>query len=229
MSSKPKALSIRTENLSVIFNRWGQTTYALADVSLNLESGHRVLLSGGNGAGKSTLLNVLNKKIIEYSGEVYINNQDLTKYTKKQLASMVFQVNQNPLVGTIPSFTVLENFKIANSKTVVRSADFIKRIHEELSVFGLQDKSEQLVGSLSGGQRQIIAMLIAKMRAPEILLLDEPTSALDQKNRSRLNIIVDSIKSNGTTVIEVNHDADPKNYDQTFQLEAGKLIPENNS
>lgn len=141
----------------------------LKDLNLTLEKGDFVTLLGTNGAGKSTLLNVINGSLNTTSGQVVLNNHDLTKLSEVKRAKYIAQVFQDPKMGTAPRMTVAENLLLATKRGQKRGLK-LRGLKKHLAEFkeetaqlpnGLSDRLNTFAGSLSGGQRQTLSFLMA--------------------------------------------------------------------
>lgn len=181
---------------------------ALNDISLNIELGEFLMILGPSGCGKSTLLNIIGGMDKATSGEVIINDNDISKYTDKLLTNyrrdnigFVFQ-NYN----LIANLTVLENVMLSNDR--ISEDDAI----ECLKSLGIEDKRDQFPSALSGGEMQRVAIARAIVKKPLILLCDEPTGALDSKNGYDVMGILKKMNENGQTIIMVTHNLDYKKY-----------------
>jgi putative tryptophan/tyrosine transport system ATP-binding protein len=162
---------------------------ALDRVSLVLESGDFVTIIGSNGAGKSTLLNAIGGLVLPDSGRVELDGADLTLAPVHRRGALIGRVAQNPLESTCASMSIAENLAMAARRggtrglrravTPARAHEFRRRL---ASVgLGLEQRIDARMGSLSGGQRQAIALLMATSAAPRLLLLDEHLANLDPR------------------------------------------------
>lgn len=179
------------ENISKTFNR---NTEAVLDLyqglNLEVEEGEFVTIIGSNGSGKSTLFNLISGQITQDEGKVCFEGKDLANTKVHHRFKEISRVYQDPVAGTSPSLTILENLSLAydkgnllNLKKGVRrdKIEHFKELLKELDL-GLEDKLDAKVGQLSGGQRQALSLLMALMNEPKVLLLDEHTAALDPKS-----------------------------------------------
>lgn len=182
---------IELNHITKIFNR-GQVNEvtALQDVSLQIADGEFLTLIGANGSGKTTLLNVISGAVAPSAGTVRINGEDITRLPEHRRSRWVARVFQNPLAGTAPDLSILDNFRLAALRTRPKrlvigiNERFKTEVREKIAGLGLglENKLQQPIGSLSGGQRQALTLLMSVMDHTDILLLDEPTAALDPKS-----------------------------------------------
>ncbi|MGA8226005.1 MAG: ATP-binding cassette domain-containing protein [Xanthobacteraceae bacterium] len=162
---------------------------ALADVTLSLAAGDFAVVIGSNGAGKSTLLNAIAGEVRVDSGRIEIDGRDVTAEPTHRRASAIARVFQDPSVGTAGPMTIEENLALAerrgarNGLRLGLSSSARRRYRNRLAAIGLglEDRLGQKVELLSGGQRQSLALLMAVLATPKLLLLDEHTAALDPK------------------------------------------------
>jgi putative ABC transport system ATP-binding protein len=178
---------IALERIHVQFaNPDGSLTAVLSDLSLQLQPGEFALVTGPNGSGKSTLLNVIAGTQRPTSGSVLIQGTDVTNQSVTQRSRLVARVFQNPVMSTAACLTVAENLRIADLRTARRTlrtaitAKDAERYRSALSAceLGLEDRLDRITGTLSGGQRQALAVVMAALHPPAVLLLDEHTAAL---------------------------------------------------
>jgi len=162
---------------------------ALDRIDLDLAPGEFAVVIGSNGAGKSTLLNALAGEVRVDAGRVVIGGEDLTALATHRRARWIARVFQDPLVGTAASMTIEENLAVAESRGEPRTlAAALSRAgrerHAQLLAplgLGLEQRLGTKVSLLSGGQRQALALVMAVMKRPALLLLDEHTAALDPR------------------------------------------------
>ncbi|RKS84633.1 putative ABC transport system ATP-binding protein [Orbus hercynius] len=181
---------IKVEELQLTFNaRTPIENHVLRGLNLNIKEGEFVTIIGSNGAGKSSLLNVISGDLISDSGYVIINDQDVTKLPAWRRAGMVARVFQDPMIGTCENLTIEENLALAyNRGKKQRLKPALNRtvrelFKEKLSILnlGLEHRLSDMMGLLSGGQRQAVSLLMSTLQPSKILLLDEHTAALDPK------------------------------------------------
>ena len=185
-----------------------------SDFNLTVNDGEFVGVIGSNGSGKTTMLNVASGDIAPDAGNVILNGTDLTGMKNYKRARYIGRVFQNPAMGTCPSMTIWENLSIADNKTKryglsrglnKQRKDFY-RTQLELLGMGLEDRLSTLAGALSGGQRQALALIMATMIRPDLLLLDEHTAALDPKSSDTVMMLTEKIVSEKKiTTLMVTH------------------------
>lgn len=182
---------IQIRQLTKVFNAGTpDAVTALNDVSIDLASHSFVMIAGANGSGKSTFLHLLQGRLFPTSGSISLNHQDITKWPEHQRSRLMSRVFQDPKSGTAADLTVLENFRLASLRTKSKTLRWgtTRQFEEETMAriaslgLGLEEKVHQTMGSLSGGQRQILTLLMSMYDQPALLLMDEPTAALDPKS-----------------------------------------------
>ena len=182
--------------------------------SLEIETGQFVSVVGSNGSGKTSLLNIICGSIPVEAGSISIDGKDITKEKEFRRNEKIGRVYQNPAVGTCPSMTILENMCLTDNKG--KSFGLQRGINRKRIGFyrdqlrqlnlGLEDKMDVKVGSLSGGQRQAMALLMSTMTPIEFLILDEHTAALDPKTADLIMELTERIvKEKDLTTIMVTH------------------------
>lgn len=179
---------IRLKNIHVTYSAGTVREYkALRGLNMHIQDGEFVTVIGSNGAGKSTLLNVLSGVCFPEKGNVVLDGLDVTSWTTERRAPLVARVFQDPLAGTCADLTLAENLALAirrgGTPSLARAVthDLLDEFRTSLKALKLGDRLDTLVGSLSGGQRQAISLIMATLSPLKILLLDEHTSALDPK------------------------------------------------
>lgn len=186
----------------------------LRGIDLDINPGDFITVIGSNGAGKSTLLNSLAGEIIPLKGSIRLNGEDITRQAAHQRAAHVARVFQDPLAGTCGNLTILENMALALKRGKKRSLAkaFVKqdihRIQRALHHLdlGLENRLDDKIGLLSGGQRQAVSLLMATLQPTQLLLLDEHTAALDPKTAAFVLALTNKIVStNQLTTLMVTH------------------------
>ncbi len=184
------------------------------DFSLTIQDGEFVSIVGSNGSGKTSLLNLICGSIDTDRGQILINGEDITNKKDYLRHRNIGRVYQDPSKGTCGSMTILENMAIADNKgksynlgksVKKHRIDYYKELLLPLNL-GLEDKMHTKVGSLSGGQRQAVALLMATMTPIEMLILDEHTAALDPKTAEIIMELTDKIvREKKLTTMMVTH------------------------
>lgn len=184
------------------------------DFSFTVNDGEFVSVVGSNGSGKTSMLNIICGSIDVDAGEILVNGQNIVKQKDFIRQRRIGRVYQDPSKGTCPSMTILENMCLAENKGKpynlgrgVNKAKLeeYKEMLRPLNL-GLEDKMGVQVGSLSGGQRQALALLMATMTPIDFLILDEHTAALDPKTAEIIMELTNKIvKEKGVTTIMVTH------------------------
>lgn len=184
------------------------------DFNLTVEKGEFVSVVGSNGSGKTSMLNLICGSIEPDEGQILINGKDITRQKEYTRLRTIGRVYQNPAMGTCPNMTILENMSMADNKGgifgLLRGTDRkkIDYYREQLSQLGLglEDKLYVKVGSLSGGQRQAMSLLMSAMTPIDFLILDEHTAALDPKTADLIMELTEKVvREKNLTTIMVTH------------------------
>ena len=186
----------------------------LKNFSCRVNKGDFIVIVGGNGAGKSTFFDTIAGKNIPDSGQIIFNNEDITNLNESKRAKYMARIFQNTNLNSVGTLTVLENLAISqlNNKTTSLSQGVarmpIEKAIELIKLVGLPENIlNTKMNQISGGQRQLIAFIMATQLTPQILLLDEPTAALDpQASTKLLYHATKFIKKNNTTTLLITHD-----------------------
>lgn len=187
---------------------------ALRGVTLTLERGSFLIIIGTNGSGKSTLLNAVAGTFLVDSGRIMLANQNITRHTEHRRARLIGRVFQNPFSGTAPSMTIAENLALAARRGQPRGLGWAlnpqlrQQIRDRIRSLnmGLEDRIDNAIGSLSGGQRQALTLLMASWLKPDLLLLDEHTAALDPKSADQvIRLTHEIIQRDHLTTLMVTH------------------------
>lgn len=184
------------------------------DFSLSIAQGEFVCVVGSNGSGKTSMLNIICGSIPVDAGQIRIAGTDITHMPEHKRLRRIGRVYQDPSRGTCPSMTILENMSMADNKgkpfnllpcVSRKKTDFYREQLAQLGL-GLEDKLGVMVGSLSGGQRQAMALLMSTMTPIDFLILDEHTAALDPKTAETIMQLTDQIVAKKKlTTIMVTH------------------------
>ncbi len=187
---------------------------ALQGVSIEIEEGSFVCVLGTNGSGKSTTLNAVAGTFLTDEGSITLDGVDITKWGEHKRAKFIGRVFQNPYSGTAPNMSIQENLALAMKRGKSRglgwglpksAVDDFKAMVRPLNM-GLEDRLENPIGKLSGGQRQALTLLMATALKPKLLLLDEHTAALDPKTASKvIDLTQQVISRDKLTTLMVTH------------------------
>ena len=213
----------------------GDKVPALKCIDLTIPAGQFVTVIGTNGSGKSTLLNAVAGSFLPDSGAVRITGVDVTRQPEFKRASLIGRVFQDPFKGTCPSMTVAENLRMAELRgdrralRVGLSRSALDRYHALLKGLGMRIESrlQASMGTLSGGQRQAITLLMATLKRPQLLLLDEHTAALDPRAAEQVIAITDMVvRENSLTTLMVTHSMDQalEQGDRTIMMHRGEVL-----
>ena len=181
---------IRVSDLEVTFGRGTpMETPALQGLDLAIAEGEFVTVIGSNGAGKTTLLNAISGEIGVQGGRIVIDETDVTGWPAARRAGLVARVFQDPMAGSCAALTIAENIGLAATRGVPRGLRpaVTRAVRGEMRDrlaelgLGLEDRLDDPMELLSGGQRQVVSLVMATFRPMRILLLDEHTAALDPK------------------------------------------------
>lgn len=184
------------------------------DFNFGVNKGDFISIVGSNGSGKTTMLNLICGTMTANSGEILYNGKNITNETEHMRAKYIGRVFQDPKMGTCSELTVLENFALADNKNKSFNLgkainkdriDYYKELLSQCNM-GLEDKINKKIGSLSGGQRQAVSLILAGMTNVELLILDEHTAALDPKSSETIMEITDKlIREKNLTSVMVTH------------------------
>ncbi|MGO1368579.1 MAG: methionine ABC transporter ATP-binding protein [Senegalia sp. (in: firmicutes)] len=223
---------IKIRNLYKEYKSKNKNVLALKNVSLNIESGEIYGVIGLSGAGKSTLIRTINRLENVDSGNIYIDNVDITTLDKKNL------LNTRKNIGMI-----FQHFDLLNSKNVFNNIAFplqiskmnkdqiSKRVDDLLELVGLSDKKLAYPSQLSGGQKQRVAIARALANKPNLLLSDEATSALDpETTKSILELLKKLQKTLNLTIIMITHEMEvvKRTCDKVAVMENGEIVEKGN-
>ena len=206
---------LKLEHIDLAFHRGTVDEMQLfRDFSFTVNKGDFISVVGSNGSGKTTMLNLICGTLMPDRGSILFQGKDITKMPEYQRARTIGRVFQDPKMGTCSNLTVLENFALADNKNKPyglgrsinkRRIDDYKELLSHCNM-GLEDRMNTPIGSLSGGQRQAIALVIAGMTNVDLLILDEHTAALDPKSSERIMEITDElVRKHGLTAVMVTH------------------------
>jgi putative ABC transport system ATP-binding protein len=227
---------IHLQKINVHFGK-GTAAFRVAidNLDLRIQEGEFLTVIGSNGAGKSTLLNTIAGEVIPDSGQIHIDDEVVTQQTTNLRAQHVARVFQDPVAGTCANLTIAENLALAlrrgknrslNQAVGPESRSLFKELLKPLNL-SLENRLDNLMAMLSGGQRQAVSLLMATSSPLKILLLDEHTAALDPKTSKFVMELTNRIvKEKGLTTLMVTHSlSQALQYgSRTIMLHEGRLI-----
>jgi putative ABC transport system ATP-binding protein len=220
-NSKPV---IELDNVWKTYNMGEVKVEALRGISLSINSGEFVAITGHSGSGKSTMMNMVGALDIPTKGTIYLDGKDISKMPESDLAKIrgrkigfVFQ--QFNLISTL---TALENVMLPME--FQEREDAKERAVETLELVGLKDRMNHKPKQLSGGQQQRVAIARALANNPEVILADEPTGNLDSKTGKEIMNLFENLNEKGKTVVLITHDIELANYgEKVIKLEDGLI------
>jgi putative ABC transport system ATP-binding protein len=208
---------------------------ALDGVSLTLAKGDFVSVIGSNGAGKSTLLKTISGMVVPDSGCITLDGLDITREPVHRRAALIGRVSQDPMESTCASMSIAENLAMAARRerarglgraiTPSRRAEYQRRLRA--IGLGLEDRLDARLGMLSGGQRQAVALLMATMAHPCLLLLDEHLANLDPRTAKMVMALTTTlVEESNLTTFMVTHDMGEaiRSGNRLLMIHAGQII-----
>lgn len=209
---------LKLENIGVIFRKnSGLERKVLHQLDLCVKDSEFIVIIGDNGSGKSTLFNVISGFIKADLGKIMIAGQDMHASCQRYRANLVSKVVQDPKIGTMENMTILENMAFAFKRGQRRGLHLFmdnKRVNlfkEKLGMLdmGLENRLDDLVHTLSGGQRQALSIIMATMHPSKIILLDEITAALDPASSTSVMALSNRlVREQKLTCIMITHNMD---------------------
>jgi putative ABC transport system ATP-binding protein len=208
---------------------------ALRGIDLTIDEGSFVIVIGSNGSGKSTLLNAVAGGFLLDSGTLRLDGQTITTWPEHRRAALIGRVFQNPFSGTAPSMSIAENLALAARRGRPRGLGWAlsKSMMGDLRVsvrrlnIGLETRLDHPIGTLSGGQRQALTLLMASWRKPRLFLLDEHTAALDPKSADHvIRLSEEIIARDRLTTLMVTHSMQQATQlgDRLVMMHRGQVI-----
>ena len=188
-----KHILLKATSISKTYIRTGSDVQVLRNINLSISKGEIIVLMGPSGSGKSTLLNILGTLDNEYSGNISIDNINISpKYDLANIRALklgfVFQFHH-----LLPEFTIMENIQIP--LLISGNLNSKSKILEMLSYIGLADRTHHYPNEISGGERQRVALIRALVNNPLLVLADEPTGNLDRENSQLLLNLISDLKA----------------------------------
>ncbi len=201
---------IKFENVSVTIDN----KQILKNITCSINSGDFIVIVGPNGAGKSTFFDMISGKRIATSGKIFLDNTDITHLNEQHRAIFISRLFQNPQLNGVASMTVAQNLALSNYKGKTVSlcngmSTFPAHLTVELEKLNLGSSKilHTPMKDLSGGQRQLLAFIMATILPPRLFMLDEPTAALDPQSATKLlQFAIKFINEHKLTTLLITHD-----------------------
>ncbi len=221
---------ITAENLLKTYGKGEAIVTAVSDISFQIESGEFIGVMGESGSGKSTLLSIMGAMNAPTSGRFAVDDIDIYSLGQEQQADFrreflgfIFQS-----FHLVPYLTVFENVMLP--LTIVKKGKSQKRtmVEDALSQVRLLDKADRLPNQISGGEKERVAIARAIVNEPPVLLADEPTGNLDTKTTAEIMELLQSLNTEGMTIIMVTHSPECARYARRImQVSDGRLVEDN--
>jgi putative ABC transport system ATP-binding protein len=218
----------------------GQVNALINNLNVEFKKGEFTMIIGANGSGKSTMLNLIAGLTLPDNGSIILDDIEVQKLKSYERSAFIARLFQNPLQGTVADLTVLENMRLAylrNSSKGLKlgiDAAFKSKVKEAIAQLnlGLENKLAQKMGTLSGGQRQALTLVMATLCDAKVLLMDEPTAALDPKSANSLMENANKLISNSniSTIMVTHNMREAVNYgNRLLMLKEGKVMRDLNT
>lgn len=220
-------------NLKMVFSKGTpDEKLALNNLSLTVNDADFITVIGANGAGKSTMFNAIAGTYLTDEGSITLDGKDITSMPEHKRAKLIGRLFQDPMKGSAPGMTIEENLTLAAGgggwlSTVSKKDRMLFREKLSLLGMGLEDRMNQQVGLLSGGQRQALTLMMATINPPKILLLDEHTAALDPGTAEKvLNLTTKIVDENKITCLMITHNMQSalELGNRTIMMDSGRVI-----
>jgi len=224
MNTKKVVASLK--EVSKVYKTGDTSITALDTTSVAIHSHELTLIMGPSGSGKTTLLSILGSVVYPSSGEVFINNENISRYSEKKLAAI--RLKQIGFVfqqfNLLQPLTALENVLQPLKLLKIDRSTAMKTAKSTLEKVNIADKMHALPKKLSGGQKQRVAIARALVTNPPILLCDEPTASLDARSAAFVMEELRTLADEGKAVVVVTHDLRLRKYaDRIMYVEEGNL------
>lgn len=215
---------IRLKNIKKIYKSGDIETYALNDITLNIEDGEYISIMGTSGSGKSTLLNIIGGMDVPTGGEYFCD--DIAVHELKGQALHLFRKENVSFIfqqfALMPHYTVFENVEIPLLAKNVTKKERKKSVMEKLELMGISDLAKKLPSQISGGEQQRCAIARALVSDNNLILADEPTGALDTNTGNSIMQAMIDMHKQGKTLIVITHDKNIADMgDRIIKIEDG--------
>jgi putative ABC transport system ATP-binding protein len=218
---------IEVEDVEKSYHTAAGEVHALKKISWQIDRGEAIAIMGPSGCGKTTLLNLIGSMDHASSGRITVDGQDVNRMSERQAelyrlkkVGFIFQ-----FFNLVPSLTALENLELPMILAGIPREQRLEKAHELLSKVGLEEKGHKRPEELSGGEQQRVAICLALVNDPDLILADEPTGNLDVSNMEIItNLLISLAKEQGKTVIVATHDQKMADtFPHTFRMRDGKF------
>lgn len=231
-----RGVEVRCEGVVHLYRTFaGHDVVALRGIDLTIVAGERVAVLGPSGCGKSTLLTLLGGIQRPSAGRVFLGQEEISRLSERRLtrvrSRMVSTMLQGATRNLLPYATARQNLSFARLGIDAGTRRDLPQPVELLGLVGLADQRDQVVSTMSGGQRQRLALACAVATGPQLLLADEPTSALGQEDREAIVALLHRVGTDlGTTLIVVTHQAEvAATFPRTITMKGGRIGAEGRS
>jgi putative ABC transport system ATP-binding protein len=226
-----KSAVIQLKDIYKEFKMDGQVAKVINGISLEVDEGDYLAITGASGSGKSTLMYIVGLLLRPTSGKYLFEDKDVTGLSSNELAAI-----RNTQIGFVfqqfnllPRISAWENVALPLIYSGVPQSEQKERAVKALTMLGLADRLDFRPNQLSGGQQQRVAMARALVNNPAILIADEPTGALDSKTTEQILEVFDDLNKKGQTVLVITHEDEVAAHARThIDLMDGKVISEEN-
>ncbi|MCL2181652.1 MAG: ABC transporter ATP-binding protein [Treponema sp.] len=227
-----KKIMLKVNNIVKNYISGAETLYILKGIDFEIEEGKSAAISGQSGSGKSTLLNIIGGLDKTDEGSVFINNDEITSFSEKELSAyrsknvgFIFQFHY-----LLKDFTALENIMLPAYIGGMKKKNAVDRARSLLADINLEDRAGHYPSMLSGGERQRVAVARSMVNDPALILADEPTGNLDPQNSDIVaSLLYENALKKGKTLIVVTHDQKvAAGASVRLVLENGRFSGENN-
>lgn len=219
---------LKAENLNKVYNSNEISVHALKDINLTIREGEYTVVSGESGSGKTTLLNALGTLDMPTEGKIYLNGEDISKKTQKELSAI--RLNKIGFIfqayNLIPVLTAIENIEFAMMLKGISEKERRQKVMEIMKYLKIEELANKLPNQMSGGQQQRVAVARAIVNDPVIVLADEPTANLDYKSGENLLALMKQMnEERGITFVFSSHDKQVMEKAQRLiTLQDGKIV-----
>jgi putative ABC transport system ATP-binding protein len=228
--TRPGGIAVRCVGLVHLYRTFeGHDVVALQGVDLEIESGERVAFLGPSGSGKSTLLTLLGGIQKPSAGRIFLGEEEISRMGERYLARIrsrrVSTMLQGATRNLLPYATARQNIAFSRLALTAQERKAAPVDAELLQRVGLEDQIDQVVSTMSGGQRQRLALACAVSTAPQLLLADEPTSQLSHEDRDHVIELIHELGDDlGTTIVVVTHQPEvAATFPRTVTMKGGRV------